>query len=323
MEGQSASEGRNSIEANPLRDAIEEVVRRWRLFVGFPLLAAALAVIVSFFVRKQYEAVAIFSPAEDLTSTLPGNLQSIAAQFGIMPSGGGYNVYYFAQVAQSREVLRLVANDTLRDDGKPIPVIELVDANGDTPAELMDDAIKRLGKAIRADADDQADLVTIGARARSTALAEQLANALLDALNRVTTESIQRGGSAERKFAQAQSDSARDALRLAENKLRDLYQTNRSIAASPSLQFEEARLRRQIQIRQDLYLTLINQAEAAKLREVKNTPSIALVQPPLAPAKKVWPRRTVWGLAAMMAAFLAVVIWLYVVQPLWPGKRLL
>jgi uncharacterized protein involved in exopolysaccharide biosynthesis len=319
MKDDSASQVPEPTETNPLRDAISETRQHWRLLIVFPLLAALLSISISFFVQKQYEAIAIFSPAEDLSSALPANLQSIAAQFGIMPSGNGYNVYYFAQVAQSREVLRLVTNDTLDDRGERIPVIQLLHASGDTPPELVDDAIKRLEKAIRADADDQAELVTIRARAPSVSLAEQLASALLDALNQVTTESIQRGGSAERKFAQAQADSAREALQLAEDQLRDFYQANRSITA-PSLQFEEARLRRQIQIRQDLYLALTSQSEAAKLREVKNTPSIALIQPPLAPAKKAWPRRGVWALAALIGALLAALTWLYVIQPLLPHQ---
>lgn len=309
-------------DPNPLRQAIEEVVRRWRSLIGLPFLAGVLAVLASLLVHRQYEGVAIFSPAEDVSSALPGNLQSIAAQFGVTAGGQGYSVYYFAQVAKSREVLRLVAQDTLAGDGRRVPVLDLVDASGDRVEERVDAAIKELHDRLTVRTDDQSELVTIKARASSPALAAALASSILDALNAVTTASIQRGGSAERRFAQAQADSARDALRVAEDQLRDFYVANRSIAASPRLQFEEARLRRQIQIRQDLYLALINQAEAAKLREVKNTPAIALVQPPQASTEKAWPRASVWALFAAIGTFTIVAAWLYVVRPLLPiGPR--
>lgn len=278
---------------NPLREGAEEILKHWRELIALPLLVAIIAVVVSFLVPKQYEGVAIFSPAEDVSSSLPGNLASIAAQFGIAAGTQGYNVYYFAQVAQSREVLRAVALDTIETGGRRIPVLDLIDAKGDTAGERLENGIKALKSRLTVRTDNQADLVTLRARGPTPDAAAALVASLLNGLNTVTTASIRSGGSAERRFAQAQADSAREALQVAENRLRDFLTANRSITSSPALQFEDARLRRQIQIRQDLYLALVNQAEAAKLREVRNTPAISLIQPPQASTRKVWPRRSV------------------------------
>jgi len=276
--------------------------------------------LISLFVPREYEGVAIFSPAEDISSELPGNLQAIAAQFGVTAGGQGYSVYYFAQVAQSRAVLKVVAQDTLDADGQRVAVVDLVDASGDNVEERVDDAVKQLHDVMSVRTDDQSELVTIKVRASSPNLAAALAASVIEALNAVTTASIQRGGSAERRFAQAQADSAREALRAAEDQLRDFSLANRSITESPRLQVEDARLRRQIQIRQDLYLSLIGQAEAAKLREVKNTPAIALVQPPQASVEKVWPKASVWAMMATIGVFTLVVAWLYVLYPILPGS---
>ncbi len=318
MPGQPDPTNSMANDSNPLRQALEELSQRWRVLIGLPLLASVAAGLISLLVPRQYEGVAIFSPAEDISSALPGNLQAIAAQFGVTAGGQGYSVYYFAQVAQSRAVLTLVAQDTLEGDGQRVPVLDLVDASGDRLEERVDDAVKELQDRMIVRTDDQSELVTIKARASSPTLAAALAGSIIEALNAVTTASIQRGGSAERRFAQGQADSARDALRAAENQLRDFYVANRNIAASPSLQVEEARLRRQIQIGQDLYLALINQAEAAKLREVKNTPAIAVVQPPQASVEKVWPKASVWAIMAAIGAFTVVVGWLYVLYPILP-----
>jgi uncharacterized protein involved in exopolysaccharide biosynthesis len=309
-------------EPNPLLIAVEEVVRHWKALILLPIGAGIAAVGVSFLVPKEYEAVAIFSPAEDVSSALPANLQSIAAQFGVAAGGQGYNVYYFAQVARSREALRVVALDTVQADGQRVPVPALVGAADASPSAQLENTIRSLRDQVIIGTDDQADLVTLRVRTRSPSAAEALATSVLSALNVVTTASIQRSGSSERLFAQAQADTAREQLRMAEDDLRDFYLANRSIASSPSLQAQEARLRRQIQIRQDIYLALVNQAEAAKLREVKNTPSIAVVQLPQASSRKVAPRRSVWGLSAMIGAFMAVAAWIYVLSPLVRNPRL-
>ncbi|MDP3938145.1 MAG: Wzz/FepE/Etk N-terminal domain-containing protein [Deltaproteobacteria bacterium] len=302
-------------DPNPLRDGVQELMRRWRALIALPLLAAVVGVLLTFVVPKQYEGVAIFSPAEDVSPTLPGNLQSIAAQFGVSAGTKGYNVYYFAQVAQSREVLRLVASDTLEADGQRVPVLALLDVD-DTTAQSIEKGIRRLKDKLIVRTDDQADLVTLRTRAPSPATAAALTAAVLEALNTVTTASIRSGGSAERRFAEAQADSAQGALRAAENQHRDFLSANRSIASSPALQFEDARLRRQIQIRQDVFLALTNQAQAAKLREVRNTPSISLIQPPQASPKKVWPRASVWALFSGIGAFTIMAAWIYVLSPL-------
>jgi len=304
---------------NPLRDTLHELVHRWKALVGIPLTAGVIAVVGSFLVPNEYEGVAIFSPAEDVSSSLPGNLASIAAQFGVNAPTAGYNVYYFAQVSRSRETLRLVALDTIEVGGERLAVLDLMRVGPGSAEERVDRAIVELTDVIRVRTDDQAELVTLRARARTPALATALVISALDALNAVTTASIQRSGSAERRFAMAQADSARQALREAEDGLRDFYLANRSIAASPTLQAEEARLRRQIQIRQDLYITLVNQAEAAKLREIKNTPAIAVVQPPQASSNKVRPRRAVWAASAIIGAFLCALAWLYAIRPLLPS----
>src|SRR4051812_27754585 len=110
-------------DPNPLREALEELTKRWRVLIGLPLLAGLAGGLVSLLVPREYEGVAIFSPAEDISSVLPSNLQAIAAQFGVAAGGQGYSVYYFAQVAQSRAVLRLVAEDTLEGDGQRVPVL--------------------------------------------------------------------------------------------------------------------------------------------------------------------------------------------------------
>jgi len=183
------------------------------------------------------------------------------------------------------------------------------------PDRRLEKSIRVLQSRLTVRADDQAQLVTLRVIAPSPALAQALAQSFLNALDSVSVASQRIGGSYQRLFAQAQADTARLSLQLAEERLRAFYQSNRSIASSPTLQVEEGRLRRQIQINQDVYLALVQQAEAAKLQEARNTPSISVIQGPLASTRKVWPRRGVWALFGMIGAFLLVAGLTYIVLP--------
>jgi uncharacterized protein involved in exopolysaccharide biosynthesis len=305
-----------------IRDAVEELVRRWRVLVAFPLAVGVLAVALSFLFHPRYEATAVFGPTAEASSVIPSSLASIAAQFGVNVPSSGYSVYYYSQVLQSRAVLERVVNDTLDADGQRVPVLTMLDPWGSTPAKRFESGVLTLQERMDVSTDDQADLVTVSSRAPSTRLAMALVQSILNALDSVMSASQRTGGSYERRFAQGQADSARDALRTAENQLRDFYQANRSIESSPALQVEEARLRRQIQIYQEVYLALVQQTETAKLQEARNTPSISLVQAPLASAKKVFPRRAVWGLFGCIGAVLLASSWLYVIVPAMAASSL-
>jgi len=304
-----------SAPENPLNLIVQEVERHPRALMYAPAAAAVLGALLSLVVPPQFAGVAVFAPAPDVSSSLPGNLQALASQFGISAGAGGYSVYYFTQIAQSQAALRLVASDTLAFDGRRESVLDLLEAEGDSAAERLDDGVERLRNVLSLRADDQSELVTLRALGRSPGEARAFAEAALTALDSVTRASIQLGGSAERRFAQGQADTAGAVLRRAENELRDFYVANRNFASSPTLQFEETRLRRQVQLAQDIYVAMVNQAQAAKLQEVRNTPAIQVIQPPQASTQKVWPSLPAFAAFGLIGALAVGLGWLYLWTP--------
>jgi len=283
-----------------------------------PLVCAALGAALALILPKEYEGVTIFTPSQQITSSLPSNLQAIASQFGINAQSNGYSVYFFAQVLQSREALKHVVSDTLTIDNRRIAVLDWLEGSGDTSADRLEDGIKDLPDYVTVRTDDQSNLVTLRVLGPSPGTAQALVESFLRAVNTITMASLNTGGSFEWRFAQAQADSAREVLRRAENALRDFYLANRTLSSSPTLQTEEARLQREIQIRRDVYLTLVQQAEAAKLQAVRNTPAITIVQPPQASTEKASPKASVWAVMAAIGAFTLVAGWIYFLYPILP-----
>ena len=55
--------------------------------------------------------------------------------------------------------------------------------------------------------------------------------------------------------------------------------------------FEEGRIRRQVEIRQEVYLTLRREYETARIEEVNDVPIITVVDAAVPPVEKSWPKR--------------------------------
>jgi uncharacterized protein involved in exopolysaccharide biosynthesis len=62
-------------------------------------------------------------------------------------------------------------------------------------------------------------------------------------------------------------------------------QRNRDYANSPELTFRQERLARDISLQQDVYSTLAQSFEKAKIEEVRDTPALTLIDQPERPAE--------------------------------------
>lgn len=301
---------------HPLDLVATELARHWRALLVFPLVAAVAGAVLAGVARKKFESVAIFGPSQQVGGKLPSSLLSIASSFGISAQDGGYTVYYFAQLLQSREALRHVASDTLVIDGTPVATLDLLRVRAPAADRRLERGIRKLRAALTVRTDDQAKLLTLRVLGPSPAAATALAQSFLDAVNAIAMVSLTTGGSFEWRFAQAQADSALEQLRRAEDALRDFNTANRSIASSPALQVEEARLQRGIQIQREIYVTLVQQAEAAKLQAARNTPAVSIVQPPQASLRRAAPRTSVWAAVGLLGTLTWLLAWWYVLRPI-------
>jgi hypothetical protein len=62
---------------------------------------------------------------------------------------------------------------------------------------------------------------------------------------------------------------------------------------------EEGRLRRQVEVANEIYLTLRREFESARIDEVNDTPVITVVDAAVPPRLRSWPRRTLMMAVAM------------------------
>ncbi len=107
-------------------------------------------------------------------------------------------------------------------------------------------------------------------------------------------------------------------LRLAsiDSSLESLIRSNRDRVPDLLLHFDDAptqglsylRLKRDIEVGNLLVGFLLQQYEQAKITELRNTPTVMRLDPPIIPNKRVWPRRGLLVIIVCMAVFVLAVV---------------
>src|SRR5439155_24141687 len=115
--------------------------------------------------------------------------------------------------------------------------------------------------------------------------------------------------SAEREFAETSLRNAESSLRAAEDSLQRFYEANRNLENSPSLKLQEARILRQVTLRQELVSVLQHQLEDARLSEIRQTPLLTVVQHPLLPGKPNWPKKSVMAVLGFVIGVVLKLGW--------------
>jgi uncharacterized protein involved in exopolysaccharide biosynthesis len=135
-----------------------------------------------------------------------------------------------------------------------------------------------------------------------------MADTVLAALNDLLVAVRRKRATAEREFLEKRFSALGDSLRVREDALRRFYEQNRNLS-SPQLQFEDVRLRREAERVQSVYAQLGSQLEQARIQEVRDTPALTVVDPPIEPVRKSAPIRKTWMLtAALLAGALALLL---------------
>jgi uncharacterized protein involved in exopolysaccharide biosynthesis len=272
-----------------LPSLLDFILEHRRLVLGTGLCFAVLAGAIAFARPRTYSSTARFMP-ESQESPMSG-LSGLAATFGVSVLGTdqGSSPSFYAQLLQSRDILRetvetryafSTGTDSLRGT-----LITLFRARGSTPAARRDAAAKTLLKDLDVTVGRETGTVDLTVTTRWAELSQQVGARLVELVSEFNLHRRQTKAGAERRFVEARVAEAQDSLRAAESRLQEFLQRNRVYQNAPQLQFEYDRLERAVNMRQQVYTTLSQSYEAARIDEVRNTPVITIMEPPDLPAK--------------------------------------
>jgi len=289
------------------------LLRGRRLLVALSLAMAALVAGLTLLQPRKYTTSLSFTP---VASDAPGGaLSSLAGQFGVsLPSNdASQSPDFYARLLQTPDILLALAQspyvvpngaDTLRGT-----FVTLYDIDGGDRGKTLAAALQLLSTQILSVGyDRQTSIVDVKVRTKWPALSQQMASRLLELVNDFNLGSRQQRAADELRFFGERLDTARAELRDAENRLQSFLDRNRSYQGDPALVFEHDRRQRDVTLRQDVYSMLTQAVEQARIRAVRNTPSISLVERPAVPLRADRRNTVVKLLGGMFAGFVLAVV---------------
>jgi uncharacterized protein involved in exopolysaccharide biosynthesis len=254
-----------------------------------PILTVLVVVAWTLLLPRVFTAQATFMPQ---TSSNRGSaLSGLAAQFGFALPGitGEQTSAFYADLLQSGEILRTVVDSplTVKRDGRMIrtTLVELLDVQGSSVADKRERAIKKLHDHMRVTRGRETGVIKFSVTTRWPDVSQEVADRLLNLVNKFNLESRHSQAGAERTFVEARLAQVRIELRDAEERLLQFRQTNREFRLSSELAVQEQRLQRDLAMRQEIYSTLAQSYEQARIEEVRDTPLITIVERPIVPPR--------------------------------------
>lgn len=286
------------------RDLLARARARWLFLLGWTVLGGAIAGGTALILPSYYRSGAAFQAESNNQLQMSGALAGLASQLGSIPMGNPQSSpQFFGDLLTTDAVLRRVAASRYPYEGQVQP-LSAIYGYADQPPALRDfRTVRRLRGAISVDVSLRTNVVRFSVEARSPELAAALAETTLVDLNQANIELRRARAAAEHEFTDSRAAEARQGLDSADQALAAFYQRNRSIANSPDLQMEEGRLKRAVDMAQQVYVQLRMQAEQAGLQEIRNTPVISVVDPPLIPVRRSRPDRRLAVALGLLVGF--------------------
>jgi tyrosine-protein kinase Etk/Wzc len=287
-------------------ELLTPLVARRKLIAVTALACALLAAIFLFLQHRTYTATTTFTPENSSNTGLMSNLvglAGLAGQLGLgTSSSSSVSPEFFVRLVHSEEVLRPTLTEEFKTDSAaaPRPLLDLLQVPGRTREQRLQTGVQILRKRTDATTDKATGIVTLEVTLQSPRLAADVANHLVQLINKFNLESRQSQSREQRRFSGERLAVAEQELRAAEQAQLAFLQRNRQYMDSPLLTFEYNRLSRQVQLRQEVYQTLTKAHEEARIAEVRDTPVLTVIDSALAPVRPSGPHRILGTLVALI-----------------------
>jgi uncharacterized protein involved in exopolysaccharide biosynthesis len=297
--------------ATPLGELLGPVRRRWRLVAACSLAAGMLAAVISLLLPPVYTARTTFTPVASSQGASGGlaSLVGLAGQLGLSSlTGGSIPPEYFAEVLRSRSILEATLRSKFPTGDSAAaerPLLDILKVNAPSPGARMEQGALALDGLVLASVDKRTGIIDLRVKSNSPVVAASVANRMVQLLNEFNLDRRQVQSREQRRFTGERTQQAQEELRVAEAALLRFLQSNREYVSSPVLEYQYNRLQREVQVKQEVYLTLTKAYEEARVAEVRDIPVLTIIDPAVPPVLRSSPRRK---LNTLLGLFLGGVI---------------
>jgi uncharacterized protein involved in exopolysaccharide biosynthesis len=232
---------------------------------------------------------------------LPGGAGALGISLAAY-SDFGQSVVFYSDLTAAKTILRTVASQSYEtEDSKGVKrrladIYGIKEANRDVADGMAAD---RLKQGVSSTISSRSGVVRLSVREFDPLLAQQLAAAILEAVDSWSRERGHTQAVRERQFLEQLVTDEKAKTAQAEQSLSDFLRLNREYVTAPQLDIEHDRLVREVQMRQQIYTALAQTLEQARIEEVRAPVAISIVETadlPVEPQRREALRTTLLGL---------------------------
>ena len=269
------------------------------IVIFFPLFIAILsAVYIKFYVPNKYESQFKIIPTNNSQSTLP-QISGLTSQFNLNPADLKSGLY-FPDIMMSRNMLIRLLDKKFKvqnfpDEGKTLlSIFTGLPSNSEiknsSPIQVAK-SLKTLQKQIRVKTKKNNNISTINVLTNNPELSFKIGKEIINLLNQILREFEENRAKSKKEFILSRILEEQINLAAMEDKLRVFREKNREIRKSPSLQLEEARLQRDVQVKTQVFITLKQQNEMTQINSFDNASYVHIIDSSGIPIKRKGPQR--------------------------------
>ncbi len=303
-----------------LADAVDKirplVMRIWSARVKFLLINIAVDLTVLFylliFVKPYFESTVSILPDYGNKSTLSG-LGDLVAMTGLNV-GNPSPTDIYDKILQSETVLGSVLKDQyktrkFKDSVNLFIYFGIVPGKGEAnETEKRENFLKGyllLNSHISTEVDQITKILTIKVTMPESELSAEVVNNTVQSLDSYIRSTRRSYASNQRFYLEKRVKDVNDSLTDSEERLKAFQIENRIVDQSPELTLTRARLLRNLDMLQTVYVQITQQLELSKIDEIRDTPVINVKEFAKDPIVKAGPRRI---RALVIIAFLTLVL---------------
>ena len=287
-----------------------------------------LLVYLLFFIKPVYVSTVDIMPNTQQNSSIlgkMGQLGGLASLAGVNLGASGDQGPIYESLIYSETVLKPVILNNYKTLKYPEPINLInyykIEQNDRFPDSLrlrraFLETIRFLtqNKIITTALNKKTGILTLNIRTKDYYLSSQIADNIVFNLDKYLKTQIKSYSSEQRQYLEIRNGQVKDSLSIAEEELKNFRERNRVAIQSPDLLLKQARLMRNVEILQTIFIEISKQLELAKISELQNSDVLNIKDKPEVPLLEE-PRKRPYKLIIGMIISMFITAMYFILMP--------